>query len=123
MFKSNHLKLLNFDWEKLTEVFERLPKNLPFVTVEVTDFEQAKKALEWGKKMPKFFLLFDNFSSDELSVGLKTLPKPAGVYFEASGGITLANVADYAKTGVDVVSIGALTHSVPALDFSLKLSH
>lgn len=124
MFKSNHLKLLNSDWNKLAEVFERLPKDLPFVTVEVTDFDQARAVLSiFDSSMPwPLFLLFDNLTADELSVGIPSLPKPDRVYFESSGGITLENVRKYAKTGVDVVSIGALTHSVRAMDFSLRLA-
>ncbi len=45
------------------------------------------------------------------------------VKFEASGGVNLRNVRQIAATGVDFVSIGALTHSAPAIDFSLELTH
>jgi nicotinate-nucleotide pyrophosphorylase (carboxylating) len=45
------------------------------------------------------------------------------VKFEASGGINIRNVRQVAATGVDFVSIGALTHSAPAIDFSLELTH
>ena len=130
MFKSTHLKLLNFDWEKLVECFAHLPPDIPFATVEVTDLSQAREILEileqWeqgaGKKNRPIFFLFDNFSSDELVADLAELSKPKNVFFEASGGITLENVRKYAKTGVDVVSVGALTHSAKALDFSLWLA-
>jgi nicotinate-nucleotide pyrophosphorylase (carboxylating) len=47
--------------------------------------------------------------------------RPAGVCLEASGGITLANIRAVAETGVDFISIGALTHSAPALDLSLEI--
>jgi nicotinate-nucleotide pyrophosphorylase (carboxylating) len=74
-------------------------------------------------------VLLDNFDPAELRAlvpALRTLAarRDAGgraLELEASGGITLANVADLAASGVDRLSIGALTHSAPALDLSLAL--
>lgn len=125
MFKTNTLKLIGFDWDRLMRGLEGLPKTVPFVTVEVMDFEQARAILDrrgtLERKRGKIFLLFDNFAPRDLKNGIARLEKPKNVYFEASGGITLTNVSAYAKTGVDVVSIGALTHSVTAVDFSLNI--
>lgn len=132
MFKTNHLKLLKFDWNKLMEELAALPRSVPFVTIEVTSFDQARAILEklirlWQEEgtkkkfLSKFFLLFDNFTPRDLKSGIFKLKKPKNVYFEASGGITLDNISAYAKAGVDVISVGALTHSVKAMDFSLKI--
>jgi nicotinate-nucleotide pyrophosphorylase (carboxylating) len=65
-------------------------------------------------------ILLDNMSLDQLRKAVRL----AGgrVFLEASGGVTLANVRDVAATGVDAISIGALTHSAPALDLSLEVT-
>jgi nicotinate-nucleotide pyrophosphorylase len=65
-------------------------------------------------------LLFDNRTPKELTDLLK-LTRGIAVVTEASGGITLRNVRSYADTGVDRISVGALTHSALPVDFSLEL--
>jgi nicotinate-nucleotide pyrophosphorylase (carboxylating) len=62
--------------------------------------------------------MLDNFSPDELREALKIIPNHYET--EASGGITLQNIRAYAETGVQFISVGALTHSVKSLDLSLK---
>ena len=63
-------------------------------------------------------IMLDNFTPEEIQVALKIID---GKYeTEASGGINASNVAPYARTGVDYISMGALTHSVKSLDLSLK---
>jgi nicotinate-nucleotide pyrophosphorylase (carboxylating) len=63
-------------------------------------------------------LLLDNFKPEELKELLKSIPEE--IQTEASGGITIENVVDFAETGVGYISMGALTHSVRNLDMSLK---
>jgi nicotinate-nucleotide pyrophosphorylase (carboxylating) len=63
--------------------------------------------------------MLDNFTPDQIREALKIINKQ--VTTEASGGITIANLREYADTGVDYISIGALTHSVKSLDLSLKI--
>jgi nicotinate-nucleotide pyrophosphorylase (carboxylating) len=63
--------------------------------------------------------MLDNMNPDEIKQTVASLPEK--VKTEASGGITLDNVRTVAMTGVDIISIGALTHSARALDFSLEL--
>jgi len=63
--------------------------------------------------------MLDNISPDEMRRIVSLLPSQ--VKIEASGGITLANIRQAAKAGVNVISIGALTHSTKALDISLEL--
>jgi len=62
--------------------------------------------------------MLDNFTPDELKMAIKII----GGRFEteASGGITLQNIREYAATGVDYISVGALTHHIKSLDLSLK---
>ena len=65
-------------------------------------------------------LLLDNMSVADMRETVSQLK--GKVRFEASGGITMENVRAVAETGVDIISIGALTHSVKALDFSLEMA-
>ena len=66
--------------------------------------------------------MFDNMSVDEVRKALEIVRKAGcGVQVEVSGGIALENVEEYASTGVDMISIGALTHSVHNLDISMEV--
>jgi nicotinate-nucleotide pyrophosphorylase (carboxylating) len=62
--------------------------------------------------------MLDNFTPSQLRAALERIPN--GIETEASGGITSETIKDYALTGVQFISVGALTHSVKALDMSLK---
>jgi nicotinate-nucleotide pyrophosphorylase (carboxylating) len=88
------------------------------VEVEVENEEALIEALDAGADA----VLLDNRTPAELAplVAAARRRRP-GITLEASGGITLGNVRAYAETGVDFVSIGALTHSVAAADISLEL--
>ena len=63
-------------------------------------------------------IMLDNFTPDQIRKVIPTIPKHFET--EASGGITEHTIADYAQTGVDFISVGAITHSVKSLDLSLK---
>jgi nicotinate-nucleotide pyrophosphorylase (carboxylating) len=85
------------------------------VEVECATLAEVEEALEAG--VPR--ILLDNMSTDELRRAVETVARRAEL--EASGGITLDNVREVAETGVDFISVGAITHSAPALDLSLLL--
>jgi nicotinate-nucleotide pyrophosphorylase (carboxylating) len=85
------------------------------VEVEVTRIREAEEALKGGATR----LLLDNMSPSEMATVVQMAQGRATT--EASGGITLENVRDVAQSGVDFISLGALTHSVKALDISLEL--
>jgi nicotinate-nucleotide pyrophosphorylase (carboxylating) len=90
------------------------------VGIEVTNLSELHLALEAGPA----YVLCDNFDVGTLRMAVKIRdgwPGEAKPGIEASGGVTLANVAEVAATGVDRISIGALTHSAPALDLSMKI--
>lgn len=93
------------------------------VEVEVRDLDEAAYALGTGADR----LLLDNMDPETLAAAVALRDEHAGgaeaVSLEASGGITLENVRAVAEAGVDFISIGALTHSAPNLDFSLLLEH
>lgn len=85
------------------------------IEIEVRDLQELDEALQTGGVQR---IMMDNFSLTDLKKAVETIN---GQYLtEASGGITLENVHDYAKCGVDYISIGGLTHSVKSLDLSLK---
>src|SRR3954464_13254658 len=91
------------------------------IEVEVRDLDEAAYALGTGVDG----LLLDNMSPETMKEAVALRDQNAGgadgVSLEASGGITLENVREVAGTGVDFISIGALTHSAPTLDFSMLL--
>lgn len=86
------------------------------VEIETRNIEEVKEVLSLGNINR---IMLDNFTPAELVEAVKLINKRYET--EASGGITIDNVREYAETGVDFISIGALTHSVKALDLSLKV--
>jgi nicotinate-nucleotide pyrophosphorylase (carboxylating) len=85
------------------------------VEVEVESLEQLQEALDAGADV----ILLDNMDTDTMKKAVEMTGGRATL--EASGGITAANLADVARTGVDIISMGALTHSVKSLDLSLEI--
>lgn len=86
------------------------------IEIEVEDLRQVKQALAAGARR----LLLDNFQIDDLAEAVKITNGQAKL--EASGGINLENILDVAQTGVDYISIGALTKDVQAIDFSMQFA-
>jgi nicotinate-nucleotide pyrophosphorylase (carboxylating) len=85
------------------------------VEIEVTNLDELDEALEAQAQL----VLLDNFDVPTLRAAVTRVAGRARL--EASGGITLDNLAEVAATGVDYVSLGALTHSAGVLDFSLEV--
>ena len=85
-----------------------------WIQVEVENFDQLGEAIAAGAKM----ILLDNMNLDQMREAVKLAAGRAEL--EASGGITLANVRAIAETGVDRISIGALTKDIKAVDFSMR---
>jgi nicotinate-nucleotide pyrophosphorylase (carboxylating) len=117
LIKDNHLALAPGPLTpgKAIEQARQHAAALP-VEIEVDDLEQLGEALV---SRPDIILL-DNMTLDQLrqAVAQRDAAAP-GVLLEASGGVTLATVRGIAETGVDRISVGALTHSAPALDIAL----
>ena len=118
LIKDNHLAALRAIGMSLKDIVAKAKWNAPqgiTVEVEVNTAQEAVDAADAGADM----IMLDNMSPEEMQHVLNSLP--GQVKIEASGGITLANVRAAAKTGVNLISIGALTHSPEALDISLEL--
>ncbi len=118
--KDNHLAVMTGgDAGKLTALLATAKAQLGHTThfeVEVDSAEQIEPVLAAGVDT----IMLDNFSIDELRAGVQQVAGRAVV--EASGNVNLSTVADIAAAGVDVISIGGLTHSVAALDLGLDVS-
>ena len=122
MAKDNHLAILTAGGKDLTTELRRVKNELPHtmkLEVEVDRLDQIPPVLAAGVDI----IMLDNFNLDDLRAGVALIAGKAVV--EASGGVNLDTVAAIAATGVDVISVGALTHSARALDLGLdvKISH
>jgi nicotinate-nucleotide pyrophosphorylase (carboxylating) len=127
LIKDNHVDYAGSMAQALENVAKYLKdrsEDLP-VVVEVRDEEEAAAAMEaralWSKPSGAPLvdrLLLDNHSPDEAAAHVKRWGNQ--IALEASGGITPSNAREYAEAGVDFVSMGWITHSVPSMDFSLK---
>lgn len=118
MAKDNHLAVLKRSGADLASALRDALSRLPHTThvvVEVDRLDQIPAVLDGGAHT----VLLDNFSLDDLRAGVSMIGDRAQV--EASGGVALDTVGAIAATGVDVISVGALTHSARALDLGLDV--
>ena len=124
LVKDNHIKCANY------EMSTKLParhastavvaggRTTKFWEIEVTSDVEFKKALNWKPDA----IMLDNFKPKDVKNILNRYSEDIkNIIIEASGGISEKNIVEYAKTGVDVISLGALTHSAKALDISLDI--
>lgn len=113
LIKDNHIQAVGSIKEAI-----RLAKrghHLLRVEVEVDNLEDLEEAINAGADV----IMLDNMSIDDIKEAVKIAK--GRVTLEASGGIKLENVREVAEAGVDLISVGALTHSAPAVDISLKI--
>ena len=132
LIKDNHLAALRSQGLNIKEIIAKARQNAPLslrgakrrsnlqarqiqVEVEVRTVPEALEAIEAGADI----IMLDNMNLEDMREAVKSICGRALI--EASGGITLDNVRAVAETGVDFISIGALTHSARALDISLEL--
>ncbi len=116
MLKDNHLAVINSLGLTLQETISRARQVLPHtlkIEVEVDRLDQITAALSANADV----ILLDNMSVSDMREAVRLIDGRA--ITEASGGVTIATVAQIASTGVDLISVGALTHSAPALDIGL----
>lgn len=114
LIKDNHVAAAG----SVTAAFEAVRRHSPEIAVEVEcdTVDQVAEAIEAGANL----ILLDNMSPEVIREAV-ALTKPAGVRTEASGGLTFADAAAYGRTGVDYISVGALTHSAKVLDLGFDL--
>jgi nicotinate-nucleotide pyrophosphorylase (carboxylating) len=118
LIKDNHIRILG-----LEECLKRARSQASFtkkIEVEVEGIDQMQRAAELGADI----IMFDNMDASEIKRGIKILEQKglrSRLILEASGGITPENIEAYAATGVDVVSLGALTRNARWIDMSLEM--
>ena len=116
LIKDNHCAALEAEGVSLPQIIRQARTRTSHtlrIEVEVESVEEARAAVEAGADI----VMLDNMSVDEMREAVKIAQGRA--LTEASGNVTLENVAEIAETGVDLISVGLLTHSVRALDIGL----
>src|SRR5690606_30648898 len=103
--------------------FERVRKEAPHtlrIEIEVTNLEELDQALETGAEI----IMLDNMTTQQMADAIARVQKSGRrnqVFLEASGNITLERLPELRNLGLDFISSGALTHSAPAVDISMKM--
>jgi nicotinate-nucleotide pyrophosphorylase (carboxylating) len=118
LIKDNHLMVLSAHKMSLSQACRIARQKAPHglrISVEVESMEQVHQAIQGKADV----ILLDNMSPSKIQEAVETIKGKALV--EVSGGITMNNIRDIAKTGADIISIGALTHSAPAMDLSMDI--
>ncbi|MEZ0329188.1 MAG: carboxylating nicotinate-nucleotide diphosphorylase [Dissulfuribacterales bacterium] len=117
LIKDNHIAACGSITEAVRRVYENAPHTIA-VQCEVSNIKELQEALNAGVNA----VLLDNMDTDALKKAVEFIRKTApNVLIEASGGVTINNVREIALTGVDMVSTGSITHSVKAVDISLRI--
>lgn len=119
LVKDNHIEAAGGIRKALAMLRKKRP-HLMKIEVEVKNLDELKEALEEGADA----VLLDNMKPEEIeeAVRLKRRINP-DVVLEASGGVSLENVRHFALTGVEYISVGAITHSARAMDISMKIEN
>ena len=117
LIKNNHIALAGGAVTALERAIRNRRGNQP-IEIEVRSLEEMQQALEHGAEA----ILLDNMTPEDVRKAVEICsPMPRRIPLEASGGVNLDNVRAFAETGVDFISVGALTHSSVAVDMSLRV--
>ncbi len=114
LIKDNHIAACGSITEAVRRVRDQAPHTLK-IEVETENLDQVRECLENRVEI----IMLDNMGLDEMRQAVKLVDHRA--LLEASGGVRLETIRAIAETGVDLISVGALTHSAPACDISMKL--
>jgi nicotinate-nucleotide pyrophosphorylase (carboxylating) len=123
LVKENHVRAMGGPDALLARIETMRDRETGFVEVEVDSLDLLDKIL--GAPIDRVML--DNFSPAQVDTAIRHIAEfrrqnpDVKLEVEVSGGVTCKNVAQYAKNGVDFISVGALTHSAPALSMSLEV--
>lgn len=113
MLKDNHIDAYGGITAAVTELRSKAGHMLQ-IEVETRNLDEVKEAVDCGVNV----IMLDNMDCETMAQAVKLVNGRAKL--EASGNITMQNIAEVAKTGIDIISLGALTHSVQAFDISMK---
>lgn len=121
LIKDNHIAIAG-NVKKAVETVKEKVSFSKKIEVEVSNVKEALDAAKAGADI----IMLDNFSPKQAEKAISTLKKSGffgKVLLEASGGITVDNILDFASKGIDIVSLGEITHSVKALNISLEITN
>lgn len=116
MLKDNHISAVG-SIRKAMEMAKEYASHIQKIEVEVENLKMVKEAVECGADI----IMLDNMSIEEIKEAIKIINKRAKI--ECSGNVSKENIKTLANLGIDYISSGALTHSAPILDISLKNLH
>ncbi|MEJ7839933.1 MAG: carboxylating nicotinate-nucleotide diphosphorylase, partial [Thermomicrobiales bacterium] len=120
LIKDNHLEAVGGD-QRVTRAIGQARRTAPHtlkIEVEVGNLAELEEALNAGADI----VMLDNMSTTDMATAVEVRQRLGSIaLLEASGNVTLLRLREIAETGVDLISVGALTHSAPALDISLNL--
>lgn len=114
LIKDNHIKVAGGITNAVKQVRNSIPAGIK-IEVEVTDLNETREALAAGADI----IMLDNMSNEAMAEAVKVIDRRAET--EASGNMNVRRLKEVAATGVDYISVGALTHSVTALDISMNI--
>jgi len=119
MLKDNHIDYCGGIEKAISSAYQYVQANKKQLKIEIEarNIEDVKKVMATGKGKV-FRIMLDNFSPPQIVQALEIIKEDFET--EASGGVTLDNIEEYAKTGVDYISVGALIHQARSLDLSMK---
>ncbi len=117
MIKDNHIKMAGGIAKAVEQVRSRIPADIR-IEVETTDLDEVRQAIEAGADIIMLDNM-DNLTMTEAVSMIKSADK--GIKTEASGNMSIPRLLEVAATGVDYISVGALTHTVKAMDISMNI--
>ena len=117
MIKDNHIKMAGGIAKAVEQVRSRIPSDIK-IEVEATNLDEVKQAIEAGADI----IMLDNMSNPAMTEAVALIRKAdKGIKTEASGNMSIERLREVAETGVDYISVGALTHTVKGMDISMNI--
>lgn len=117
MIKDNHIKMAGGIAKAVEQVRSRIPSDIK-IEVEATNLDEVKQAIEAGADI----IMLDNMSNPAMTEAVAVIRKAdKGIKTEASGNMSIERLREVAETGVDYISVGALTHTVKGMDISMNI--
>ena len=117
MIKDNHIKMAGGITKAVEQVRSRIAEGVK-IEVEATNLDEVKEAIAAGADI----IMFDNMTNEAMTEASEVVKAAAkGIKTEASGNMSIPRLKEVAATGVDYISVGALTHTVKAMDISMNI--
>ena len=117
MIKDNHIKMAGGIAKAVEQVRSRIPSDIK-IEVEATNLDEVRQAIEAGADI----IMLDNMSNAAMTEAVAVIRKAEkGIKTEASGNMNIERLHEVAETGVDFISVGALTHTVKGMDISMNI--